>query len=176
MLTSNNETLAKSKVLILYILNKINKAITSSALYELILDIEDMNYFYFQQFLLDLQETKYISSYNLGEETFYEITDSGKNTLVLVEDLIPGILKLKMEGKLKGNLNLIEERDSITSEYTPINENEYNIKCKILENNKILFEVQLFAGSREQAKYIADNWQKNAISLYPKILELLKQN
>ena len=176
MLTSNNETLAKNKVLILYILNKIGKAITSNALYELILDVQDMNYFYFQQFLLDLQETKYISYYTLEGDTFYEITETGKNTLVLVEDLIPGILKLKMDGNLKGNLNSIEERDSITSEYTPISENEYTIKCKIMEHSKTLFEVQLFAGSREQAKHIADNWQKNAINLYPKILEILNQD
>ena len=99
----------------------------------------------------------------------------GKNALVLVEDLIPGILKLKMDGNLKGNLNSIEERDSITSEYMPISENEYIIKCKIVENNKTLFEVQLYAGSREQAKFISDNWKENAILLYPKILKILSQ-
>ena len=174
-LNEDNETLAENKVLILYILNKIAKPITNNALYELVLAVQDMNYFYFQQFLLDLQETKYVICYTLDDETVYEITEVGKNALVLVEDLIPGILKLKMDGNLKGNLNSIEERDSITSEYMPISENEYIIKCKIVENNKTLFEVQLYAGSREQAKFISDNWKENAISLYPKILKILSQ-
>ena len=174
-LTQDNETLAESKVLILYILNKIAKPITNNALYELVLATQDMNYFYFQQFLLDLQETKYVVCYTLDDETVYEITDVGKNALVLVEDLIPGILKLKMEGNLKGNLNSIEERDSISAEYIPLSENEYKIKCKIVENNKTLFEVQLYAGSREQAKFIADNWQENAVLLYPQILKILSQ-
>ncbi len=172
-LTQNNETLAENKVLILYILNKIAKPITNNALYELVLAVQDMNYFYFQQFLLDLQETKYVICYTLDDETVYEITDVGKKALVLVEDLIPGIIKLKMEGNLKGNLNSIEERDSISAEYIPLSENEYKIKCKIVENNKNLFEVQLYAGSREQAKFIADNWQENAVSLYPQILKIL---
>ena len=53
-LTSDDETLAENKVLILYILNKIGKAISNDALLNLVLAVTDMNYFYFQQFLLDL--------------------------------------------------------------------------------------------------------------------------
>ena len=53
-LASDNETLAENKALILYLLNKINKGIENTAFYKLVLIFEDMNYFYFQQFLLDL--------------------------------------------------------------------------------------------------------------------------
>ena len=35
------------------------------------------------------------------------------------------------------------------------------------------FEVQTFAGSRDRAKRIVDNWNKNANSIYPKILNIL---
>ena len=59
-LASDNETLAENKALILYLLNKINKAIENTAFYKLVLIFEDMNYFYFQQFLLDLIDNKYI--------------------------------------------------------------------------------------------------------------------
>lgn len=59
-LASDNETLAENKVLILYILNKIDRPINNDELLQLVLSIEDMNYFYFQQFLLDLLENKYI--------------------------------------------------------------------------------------------------------------------
>ena len=44
-LTSDSETLAENKVIILYILNKIGKSITNNALYELVLSVIDMNYF-----------------------------------------------------------------------------------------------------------------------------------
>ena len=46
-LASDNETLAENKALILYLLNKINKAIENTAFYKLVLIFEDMNYFYF---------------------------------------------------------------------------------------------------------------------------------
>ena len=62
-LTSDNETLAENKVLILYILNKIDTPVSNNELLQLVLSIEDMNYFYFQQFILDLLENKYIEEY-----------------------------------------------------------------------------------------------------------------
>ena len=45
--------------------------------------------------------------------------------------------------------------------------------CKIVENNETIFEVRTFAGSRERAKRIVDNWNKNAKTIYPEMLNLL---
>ena len=87
--------------------------------------------------------------------------------------MIPGILKLQVDNNLKENLDTIEDKFSISSDYTPIAENNFNVKCKIIENNNTLFEVQTYAGSKEQAKSIVDNWNNRATEIYPKILELL---
>ena len=53
-LNSDDQALAESKVLILYILSKVGKSISHNELLELVVSILDMNYFYFEQFLLDL--------------------------------------------------------------------------------------------------------------------------
>ena len=53
-LASDDETLAENKVLILYALNKANKPLTNDVLYKIVLAAANMNYFYFQQFMLDL--------------------------------------------------------------------------------------------------------------------------
>ncbi|MBO4815574.1 MAG: DUF4364 family protein [Clostridia bacterium] len=84
--------------------------------------------------------------------------------------------KFRVDNTFKNTLSNIENKTSVTSEFIPHNENEYSVKCKIVENNQILFELQLFAGSREQAKAISDKWNKNAEELYPKILEILTKN
>lgn len=172
-LTSDNETLAENKVLILYILNKIEKSITNDNLYQLTLAIQEMNYFYFQQFLLDLLENKYIVNYKKDEESVYEITTYGKEILELTSDMIPGIIKLKIENYLNGKLETIEEKKSITSEFIPKSENEFIVKCKIVENNETVFEVKTITNTREQAVKIIENWNKNASLIYPKILENL---
>ena len=175
-LTSNDETLAESKVLILYILDNIKRAITNTALYKIVLSALDMNYFYFQQFLLDLVKSGFVFTYEKEEQQMYSITEKGSKTLELTEDILPGIIKLQVDTNLKYTLDNVNEEDSIVAEYTPVNENYYNVTCKIMENNDCLFEVKTFAGSREQAKQIVDNWKRHAGAMYPKLLEILTQD
>ena len=172
-LTSDDETLAENKVLILYVLEKAGKPLTNDVLYKIVLAAVDMNYFYFQQFMLDLINVGYIFSFQKEEQTLYQITDSGKTTLDLTLDLLPGIIKLKADTNLKPILDSSEEEQSIVAEYTPLSENHYTIVCKVVENNETVCEVKTFAGSREQAKEIVDNWENNADSIYPKILDIL---
>ena len=59
------------------------------------------------------------------------------------------------------------------SEYTPKSENEYEVVCKIIEDNEVIFEIKTFAYSREQAQNIVENWKKNATNLYPQLIGLL---
>ena len=168
----DTETLAEKKALILYIMDKVSKPISNEALLKITISIDNMNYFYFQQFLLDLLENKYIINYEKNEESLYELTNEGKKALKLVKDIIPGIYKFRVDNTFKNTLIDIENKMSVTSEFIPHNENEYSVKCKIVENNQILFETTIYAGSRDQAKLISDNWNKNAENLYPEILEI----
>ena len=173
-LASDNETLAENKALILYLLNKVNKPLENTAFYKLLLTFEDINYFYFQQFLLDLMENKYILKGTSDKnETIYEMTDEGRQAIGLVQDLIPGFTRFQIDNKFKEDLRSIEDEYSITADFIPESENSYTVVCKITENGKVTFEVRTFAGSREHAKSIVDNWKKNAVKLYPKMLKML---
>ncbi len=174
-LASDDETLAENKVLILYALNKANKPLTNDVLYKIVLAASNMNYFYFQQFMLDLIEVGYIFSFQKEDQTLYQVTENGKKTLDLTLDLLPGIIKLKADTNLKPIIDSSEEEQSIVAEYTPLSENHYIITCKVVENNETVFEIKTFAGSREQAKDIVDNWQSNADTIYPKILNILTE-
>jgi len=173
-LASDNETLAENKALLLYLLNKIDKPIENISFYKLVLTFEDINYFYFQQFLLDLIDNKYIlKGISDKNETIYELTNEGKQAVTLVQDLIPGFTRFQIDNNFKEDLRSIEDEYSITADFIPESENSYNVICKITENGKVTFEVKTFAGSREQAKSIIDNWKKNAVKLYPKMLKML---
>lgn len=173
LLSSSDKNLAESKILILYILNKIGKPVTNEELLKVVTSLTDMNYFYFQQLLLDLVNSKYVLYYSNGDEMVYSVTPEGKETLRLTIDIIPGIRKLRIDSNLKENIDQVEEEISITADFIPQNENEYSVKCKVVENSITMFEIIAYAGSREQAKHIADNWKENATEIYPQILDLL---
>ena len=174
-INSDNETLAENKVLIMYVLSCSKKDLTNDALYEIVNSAVDMNFFYFQQFLLDLANVNYISSYESDGQKFYKITDAGKNTLALTLDILPGITKLKVDTTFKKSLEKITNDESVVAEYIPKNENEYEVICKIIENNETIFSIKIYAYSREEAQKIVDNWKTNATSLYPEILGLLNK-
>ena len=91
----------------------------------------------------------------------------------LTQEVMPGILKLKADNVFKKELSLINNESSVSAEFIPKNENDYTVKCKIVENNETIFEVKTFAGSRDRAKRIVDNWNENASKIYPKILDIL---
>ena len=167
------DSLAQDKVLILYIFNKLKKDITSSDLFKILSNINNINYFYFRQILIDLVDSKLIGSYTKDEISVFEITDEGKNSLELTIDVLPGLIKLKADTVLKKEFNHIIDESSIVAEYIPENETNFTVKCKIIENNNTVFEVKTVAGSREYAKTIADNWKNNANSIFPKIMDLL---
>lgn len=172
-LTEDSETLAENKVLILYILNKLNEPIDNDNLLKLVLSIQDMNYFYFQQFLLDLLENKYIIGYTKDDKTMYKITDIGVETLTLTNDLLPGILKLQIDNALKQEVDEVQYSKHATSEFVPMNEEDFIVKCKLSENNINIFEIKLHATSCDSAKAIAKKWEENYEEIYPIVMEIL---
>ena len=178
MYVNMNKSLAQDKVLILYVLSNVKTDVTESDIFKIISPVNNINYFYFKQILADLVDSKLVQTYTKDEDAdekqvLYKLTFDGQNSLNLTIDVLPGLLKLKIDNVLKNELNNIISEDSIVTEYIPENENSYTVKCKIVENNKTIFEVRTFAGSNEHAKFIADNWKENASVIYPKILELI---
>ena len=179
MSSSDNTTaLAENKVLILYILNQVPNGLSDDGLYKIISSINNVNYFYYKEVLTDLSDSKLVGMFTKDEEeeSVLKITSEGKNALSLTIDVLPGILKLKADNVLKKEFSSIADETSISAEFIPRSENDYTIKCRVIEKNETIFEVRTFAGSRERAKKIVDNWNKNASKIYPKILNLLLED
>ena len=96
-----------------------------------------------------------------------------EKTLNLTIDMLPGIVKLKADTNYKSSLEKFNNAESITAEFTPKSEKEYEVECKIIENGEIIFAIKTLAYSREQAQDIIDNWKKNAPTIYPSFLDTL---
>ena len=171
-----NMDLAENKVLILYILNLIDGEFRQDGLFKIITSINNINYFHFKQVLTDLIDSNLVGTYTKEDEPVVKITSEGKNAYNLTKNVLPGIMKLKADNIFAKEFSMIEEEASVIAEFIPKSENEYIIKCKIVETNETIFEVKTYAGSRERAKRIVDNWRQNATTIYPQILNLLLQD
>ena len=76
MFENSSEELASNKQLILYILNKINKDLTNSQITQVVLDTEVINYFSLQQFLSQLMESKFLTTYKDSNREYYSLTQN----------------------------------------------------------------------------------------------------
>ena len=175
-MTESDEKLADNKLLILYILQKVNHPISYKELLELVISISEMNYFDFRQFMQDLLEDKFILKHDQNDNEIIELTNEGRTALDLTIDMLPGIIKLKVDSNFKQTYNQIKDEFSVFAEYTPLTETNFLVKCKITENGTTLFNLEANAGSRDLAKQIVDNWNNNAETIYPEILDKLTKN
>lgn len=171
----NKEKLAENKVIILYVMQKVNCALTNSQILKILYDFEGFNYYYFQHILSDLVEQKYIINYKQEEEWLYQITAEGVNILELTHNIIPGITKYRLDNTIKSLIKDIANEVTVSAEYIPESNNFYTTKCKITEAHRTLFEINVFCSSHEEAKKIAENWKNNAGELYPEIMSLISK-
>ena len=142
MSSSDNITaLAENKVLILYTLSQIPNGLSNDGLYKIISSINDVNYFYFKEVLTDLLDSKLVGMFTKDEEdeSVLKITSEGKNALSLTIDVLPGILKLKADNVFQKEFSSIADETSIIAEFIPRSENDYTIKCKVIEKNETIY-------------------------------------
>lgn len=169
----SGEKLAENKLTILYLLSKVNCTLSNLQILRLLYDFDEFNYYYFQHLLSDLVEKNYIAYYKQEEEWLYEITDAGREILELTGDLLPGIKKHKIDVITRDLLQEVQNEVSITAEYIPESSNAYITRCRISEAHKTLFEINVYCGTQEQAKKIAENWRNHANDFYPEIIKIL---
>ena len=113
--SDSTATLAENKVLILYILNLSNKDFKQDDLFKIISSVNDINYFYFKQVLIDLIESNLVASYTKENETIIKITSQGKDSYNLTKDVLPGLTKLKADNICAKEFSSIEEASIIKS-------------------------------------------------------------
>ena len=73
-------------------------------------------------------------------------------------------------------MSKVQNEVAITAEYIPENDNEFVTSLKITESHKVLFELNIYCVSKEQAKTIAENWKMHANDYYPEIIEMITKS
>lgn len=161
------------KLIILYILDKVKQDISLEQIQKIYYEYEAISYFYMQQYLFDLQAKNLIEAYIDNDITTYRLTDIGKASLDGSLDIVPGIDIHRLNKAIEHKVMEIKKEYTVNTEFLPLNDNAYKLTCYIKEGNEDIISISMYAGSRENAKVISDNWKRNSEQLYPEILKLL---
>lgn len=168
---------AEKKLLLLYLIDKVELPLTQSQISEFALEENYMNYFSLQQFLADMVEVNYLEKSFENNTTYYSVTDQGLIALEYFKKRIPTQLKKKIKEYILHNKKAIKKDYEVIANYFyDRNTNEYIIKCGIYDDEMTLMELTLSVVSRDEAKLICNNWRGNVKNLYGDILNKLIAN
>ena len=80
--------LAENKLLLLYILKTLKQPISNTQLTEIVLENSFINYFTLQQYIAELDESKFIEYTEVMDKKLLKLTDKGENVLSFFKDRI----------------------------------------------------------------------------------------
>jgi predicted transcriptional regulator len=162
--------ITQDKLIILYIINKLNKSITNLQMVDLILETTGIDYFSLQELLLNLTEKSLIFLIHKDDIRYYKITDEGNNLLSSLISLVPDFIIKRINDKIRTIQKKVEQKEIIYADYFPEDDNNFMVKCKISESDNILIELNLNVPSKAQAIDICNKWYANPSKYYSEII------
>ena len=168
----NSLELAENKLLMLYILKSIKDPISNAQFTEIILENNFMNYFIFQQYLSELEESKFVEYHENNNKKLLVITEKGDSVLSLFKDrLSPSKITIINE-YVKEKWESIKRELTIQADYTIASNDSFIVDLKAVESESLLMELRLTVPSKEQATSICSKWKKNPSEIYNNIINL----
>ena len=168
--TSNTE----NKLLILYLINKMDLPLSRSRISDYFTENQFMDYYTVQETLAELVDSLYLDAAIDDNVTRYTVTGEGLQTLEFFEKHIPIPKRAKINQFIKENRRDIKrEFEKTVIFFHNTVHNDFIIKCGVYDEDQMLMELSISVDTREQARMIETNWNKNAKTLYGDIIQTL---
>ena len=165
--------LAENKLLLLYILNKMNLSLSSIQITQIVLENTDINYFTLQRYIDELSKNNLIAKNLTQGKALYSITKEGKNTLDLFNSRLPKDWCNDIDNYIAKNRSAILDESKSIGNYKKKGDGEFEVQLKILENEVELISLSLIVATQQLAKDITTNWKSHGEKIYPSIIKTL---
>lgn len=170
-MTQNPLTLYK--LIVLYMLNRVDFPLTKSQIMDFILEKEYISYLDLQLTIAELSEGKLIEEKNIRNRTQLFITPEGISTLDFFGNRISNNIKSEIDAYLKAEMNALKETVMTTADYSKSSSGEYLAHLVAKENNTPLVTIDLALPTEELAETVCKNWETKTQSIYGYIIEQL---
>lgn len=165
--------LAINKLIILYILNKINKPATNSQLTQIILENNLINYFTLQQYISELINTGFINTITDNKKQYLVISSKGSDTLNFFLNRIPDA-KIEQLDDYFENKNESTQKIEPVAEYMPTKDG-FEVTLILKKASKNLIEIKLPVKTMEDIELIRTNWKNSGEEIYNNLTNLLNK-
>ncbi|MBS6194701.1 MAG: DUF4364 family protein [Clostridiales bacterium] len=167
----NSSTLYK--MIILYMLEKVNFPLSNSQITNFFLDKEYTTYFHVQQTIHDLLESRLLEEQKSGNSIFYQTTEEGRKTLSYFEKNMSDEILREVNSFLKENDYEMRNKNSIKAEYYRTPEQEYVVQLQVREKQLPLINLELTLPSKEIAEAFCSHWPEKSQEIYAYLMKTL---
>lgn len=164
---------AEIKIIVLYFVHRLRLSPTAALLTRVMLENRFLNYFQLHQCLHDLAAEGFLSVLSEDGVDRYEITETGRRILNMFAGIMPAGVRVRLDENIDAIRMEYRADRSVRADHVLVNEDEYSVRLRILEDEQPLVDLRLSVGSREDARTMCRNWKANASAMYPRILSLL---
>lgn len=168
-----SEPLTLYKLIILYMLKKVNFPLTNGQISDFILGQGYTTYFTLQQAINELKDSKLIRVEMVRNTSQYHITDTGSETLKYFENKISTPIQQDIDHYLDKNQFQLRNEVSVVADYYKTTEGEYAVECKVKEKYSDLIQLTLTVPLKEQAISICDHWESKCQDIYSYVIKEL---
>lgn len=167
------DTTALYKLIILYMLDKVDFPLATAQISEFILDKGYTSYFKLQEVLSEMQSDGLLKPENTYNRTLYHLTENGADTIHYFHSRIPEEIRKDIHTFLKEKEYDLKEEVSARADYFLNTRQEYEVVCQIIEENSCLLELKLTVPTKQEAEAITGNWTKRNQELYTLLMSKL---
>ena len=167
------EPLTLTKLIVLYMLDKVDGPLTKAEIYDFILEKEYSNYFTLSQAVYELTEDKFVESSSTHNSTYLSLSDNGRGTLMFFHNRISDGIKNDIDTYFNENRNLIQNRMSVVTNYYRIASGEYVAELSAREKTSELVNIRLNMPTEDSARAICEHWRDSSSDIYAFMLEKL---
>jgi len=169
------EAIAQNKLLILYLLRSINISLSELQILRIVTENGWINYFDMKECMFELIENKLVEERETPTGTFFTISEIGRNTLFYFEKELLGSLRKSIDAYCEANRNDLRLETELSADYVRIDEGEYKVMLKVLENQLPVFELSLITYSQESAESFIKKWKDVAPKIYKSTYDSLAE-
>lgn len=171
-----NEPITIYKLIILYMLSKVDAPLPSGIISDYITSRGYTNFFTLQNAFGELLRAELIAEQTTYHLAYYTLCDTGQETLDSFGSSLSHSIRREIDNFLLEKRYEIADETAFVSDYQRTADNTYLATCTLKEGSITLFELSLDVATEEDAIRICDNWRDASTELYQMALQkLLKE-
>jgi predicted transcriptional regulator len=147
-----------------------NIPLTKQQVTNAVLENNLIDFFTFQQCTSELEEAGMIKQVTHQKKQCLQTTDGGKKALGVFEQRIPQNVTDIIDNYIASNKDSLKKESQVIAEYKKINDKEYIVSLKVIENELVLMDLKLSVVSAKQAKQVCEKFKSSSEKIYSQLI------